>query len=319
MSRSSGPGPGPARVAWAGLLAAAALAWAGLAGAQEGLRETSLALVNEARAAEGLEPLALETPLTAAARSHADDMLARDYYAHVSPEGGTVRDRYLAQGGDRWRLVSENIARCRGCPTPPGEDRVRAFHEGWMDSTEHREAILDPGHEAFGFAMAWDDEVVYAVQTFAGPGRPEGLGPSASQEPAAPGSLRREALAAVNRAREAEDLDPLDPDAGLDDAAARLTRDGALRDGDGALGEALAAAGAEGSAVGMAAGECGGCGEAAMAVDAANFVDDWLGREALAGTLLDPAARALGFALSADGRGRKAAVALVGSPAGEGP
>ena len=302
--------PNAGRLAWA--LAVVLAASAGGSAAQEGRAERALALVNEARAAEGLDPLALDDRLAAAARAHAEDMEARDYYAHASPEGDTVRDRFLAEGGGEWRLVSENIARCRGCPTPPGPERVRAFQRGWMDSPEHRETILDPGLERFGYGLAWGDGVTYGVQTFAGPGRAEGLAPGAGDEAASAAAVRGRALEAVNEARRADGLEPLAADAALDDAASRLVEGGAVRDGEGALGDALAAADAGGAAVGMLAGECGGCGVAVREVDAANFVGDWLGDPGLAGKLLEPGSRSLGFALTADGEGRKAAVALVG-------
>jgi uncharacterized protein YkwD len=161
----------------AGGVLAVLLALAGAAAAQEDHGALALELVNEARQAEGLEPLTSVETLAATAKAHAEDMLARDYYAHVSPEGETVRDRFLAEGGSEWRLVAENIAMCRGCPTPPGADRVRAFQRGWMESPEHREAILDPGLAAFGFAMTWGEGVAYGVQTFAGPGQSRGGDP----------------------------------------------------------------------------------------------------------------------------------------------
>ena len=297
---------------WA--VAAVLLAAAGAAGAQEERAARALALVNEARAAEGLPPLEADERLGAAARAHARDMEARDYYAHTSPEGGTVRDRFLAEGGSEWRLVSENIARCRGCPTPPGPERVRAFQEGWMDSPEHRAAILDPGLARFGYALAWGEGVTYGVQTFAGPGRAEGVAASAGTEPAPAEAVRDRALEAVNEARGAEGLDPLSRDAALDDAAGRLGEAGVLREGDGALGDALAAADAGGTSVGMLAGQCGGCGPVVREADAGRFVEDWLADPSLAATLLDPQARGLGFAATADGAGRKAAVALVSMP-----
>lgn len=296
----------------AAVLAAALMATASAAAGQEERGELALSLVNEARETEGLEPLAPDERLAAAARVHAQDMAARNYYAHASPEGGTVRDRFLDEGGGKWKRVSENIARCRGCPTPPSEERVRGFQKGWMDSPEHRETILDPGLERFGYALSWDEEVTYGVQTFAGPGRPEGLAPGAPEQAASVEALRERALETVNEAREAEGLEPLASDAALDDAAGRLTQEGALRDGEGALSEALEAADADGAAVGMVAGECGGCGTAPRAVDAINFVEGWLAKPSLAETLLDPQAQGLGTALSADGQGRKAAVALVG-------
>jgi uncharacterized protein YkwD len=105
--------------------------------ADEARQEQALELVSEAREAEGLAPLALEHALVDAAEAHAEDMLARDYYDHVSPEGETVRDRYLTAGGDESRLVSENIAFCEGCPTPPDPERIEVFQDGWMESPEH--------------------------------------------------------------------------------------------------------------------------------------------------------------------------------------
>lgn len=313
------PGAGGSRrraSAWVAglLLAAVVVATAGSAAAQSGRGERALGLVNEARAAEGLAPLTLDERLTATARVHAEDMEARDYYAHASPEGETVRDRFLERGGGEWRLVAENIARCEGCPTPPGPERVRAFQEGWMDSPEHRATILDPGLERFGYALAWGDGTTYGVQTFAGPGRPDGVAEDAGAEGAPPAAIRERALARVNEARGAQGVEPLSADAALDGAAGRLVEAGALREGQDALDEALERTDAGGTAVAMLGGQCGGCGAMPRRADAANFVSDWLEDPSLSGSLLDPEARTLGFALGADGQGRKAAVALVGGP-----
>ncbi len=46
-----------------------------------------LALVNVERANAGCRQLKLDEKLRAAARAHAADMAARNYYDHVSPEG----------------------------------------------------------------------------------------------------------------------------------------------------------------------------------------------------------------------------------------
>jgi uncharacterized protein YkwD len=237
-------------------------------------------------------------------------MLARDYYAHASPEGETVRDRFLDAGGSAWRLVAENIAMCRGCPTPPDSDRVREFQEGWMESPEHRAAILDPGLEEFGFAMSWGETVTYAVQTFAGPGQSQGAEEMA--EETAPEDLSERALEAVNEVRVAEEFDPLVASAGLGAVAARLTEAGAVSDAEGALTEALDAVEETWSSVGMVAGECGGCGSRPTAADAGDFVSDWLAEPSLRQTLLEPKAVGFGFALTVDGEGRKGAVGLTG-------
>ena len=63
------------------------------------------------RAAEGrrCRPCAPNARLDQAAQRHAEDMLARGYFAHESPEGKTVRERARDAGYD-WRAIGENIA-----------------------------------------------------------------------------------------------------------------------------------------------------------------------------------------------------------------
>lgn len=49
------------------------------------LRQKALELVNKERRDRDLQPLTLGPALNEAAQRHAEDMLARNYYAHVSP------------------------------------------------------------------------------------------------------------------------------------------------------------------------------------------------------------------------------------------
>jgi uncharacterized protein YkwD len=276
-------------------------------------QERALALVNEEREAEGLDPLRVEEALVVAAEVHADDMLARDYYDHVSPEGETVRDRYLMAGGDAWRLVSENIAFCEGCPTPLDPERIEAFHNGWMESPEHRENILDPGLAMFGFAMAAGEDVVYAVQTFAGPGRPRGLPAGEPEEELPPEALRERALEAVNAARRDEGLAVIDLSAGLNKAAETMVEAGRIVEPVAGLRDALPEGAADDwRALALAVGECGGCGRVPTAADVDDFLADWLAEPSLREAVLDPEASRFGYALSVDGEGSKAAAALTG-------
>jgi uncharacterized protein YkwD len=135
------------------------------------LRSEALELVNEAREQHGLPALQSCPELDRAAQAHADDMLNRHYFDHVSPEGKTVFDRYVAAGGSRWRLVAENIGRCATCKGPPRVADVTRLQDGWMRSASHRENILSRGVTQFGFGMAAAaDRGLYAVQSFAGPG-----------------------------------------------------------------------------------------------------------------------------------------------------
>lgn len=84
-----------------------------------GLQRTAsdvVALTNAERAAEGLPPLAVDALLTTAAQAHSDDMVARAFYSHTSPNGSQPWDR-AAAAGSRRRTIGENIA-C-GQRSPP--------------------------------------------------------------------------------------------------------------------------------------------------------------------------------------------------------
>lgn len=117
---------------------------AGLADVQA-VRQEMLERVNTIRRGVGLKPLELDPRLTTAAQAHADDMLARSYYNHVSPEGSTPRQRVHAAGfvAD---VVAENIAAGQTSP----EDALG----GWLHSTDHRRNLLDPRLTHIGIGMA---------------------------------------------------------------------------------------------------------------------------------------------------------------------
>ncbi|MDZ5697548.1 CAP domain-containing protein [Chelativorans sp. M5D2P16] len=283
----------------------------------EELRDRALSLVNEAREEHALDPLERSGLLDEAAQNHAEDMLERNYYAHVSPEGETVQDRYRDQGGSRWKLVAENIATCTGCPTPPTLDRVERFQEGWMNSPEHRENVLAEGLENFGFGIAGDSGTIYAVQTFAGPGEPPGLPPD--EEPAAldPAEQTREAVQAANRAREREGLDHVEPSDALSEVARQLLPEGgtdeSLVDQPDNLFDLLPEGErADWSSLRVLAAACGGCGTLPTAADIRHFIERWSSDPQDGGTILQRGVTDMGFAMLANGEGRKIAVSVLG-------
>lgn len=282
------------------------------------LRERALALVNESRGAEGLDPLALGEDAVEAAQAHADDMFARSYYAHESPEGETVQDRYIDAGGSPWELAAENIARCIGCLPPATATTVEELHEGWMNSPGHRANILAAGLASFGFGLTFTaEEGLYAVQTFAGPGVPRGLAPD--EEPVAldAGEQGARALTYVNRARERAGAPPLEAAPALGEAAAALLPPPAQEEFTLAADQDLFGALPEGERTGwlslsVLAGACGGCGIEPVAADIRSFVRGWLDDPGYRASLLDPQLTHLGFALQPDGEGRKIAVLVLG-------
>jgi uncharacterized protein YkwD len=109
------------------------------------VRAEMLARVNAVRKKAGLQPLRSNSRLDLAAQRHAEDMLARNYFAHGSPEKKTVRDRASAAGYD-WRKIGENIAE--------GQFSVDEVMDTWMNSPGHRKNILDPDFKELGVGLA---------------------------------------------------------------------------------------------------------------------------------------------------------------------
>ncbi|MEU3610287.1 CAP domain-containing protein [Streptomyces sp. NPDC035033] len=116
-----------------------------------------VALANAERDRAGCGPLRAEARLGRAAQAHADDMAARDYYAHASPEGRDGGDRITAAGYD-WRAWGENIH--KGPKTPE-----RAM-EDWMDSPAHRANILNCAFRDIGVGVALTADGPWWVQAF---------------------------------------------------------------------------------------------------------------------------------------------------------
>ncbi|MEU8305775.1 CAP domain-containing protein [Actinomadura sp. NPDC048955] len=103
-----------------------------------------VSLTNAHRAAHGLRPLADDPWLTAAAQAYSEDMTARRFYSHTSPEGTQPWDRARAAGSTHLG-IGENIA----C----GQRSPAEVVQGWMDSPGHRANILKPDftHIGVGF------------------------------------------------------------------------------------------------------------------------------------------------------------------------
>jgi len=108
-------------------------------------------LVGAERAARGLPGVRPAPALAAAARGHAADMVARGYFAHVSPGGGTV-DRRARRAGyldaPCWAL-GEDLGWA-----PPALANARAVVAAWMASPSHRSVILDADFREIGVAVA---------------------------------------------------------------------------------------------------------------------------------------------------------------------
>src|SRR3954451_16895698 len=114
--------------------------------------QATLCLLNNERAAAGLHPVAEAQDLTQPSVAYTVRMVAERFFAHVSPDGGTLVDRltaagYIAPDGD-W-TVGENIAWGQGDLATP-----RNIAVAWMNSPGHRHNILTGEFTEIGIGIA---------------------------------------------------------------------------------------------------------------------------------------------------------------------
>ncbi|TAE61379.1 MAG: CAP domain-containing protein [Nostocales cyanobacterium] len=131
------------------------------------LRNFAVKLVNRDRTINNLPPLEIDNVLSQAAQDHAEDMLEKRYFNHISLDGKNPQDRYIAVGGKRNLGVGENIFQGSGIALGLTYGEVEKFQRGWMYSNGHRKNILLPQYKKFGYGIATSsDGRIYAVQMF---------------------------------------------------------------------------------------------------------------------------------------------------------
>lgn len=105
-------------------------------------------LVNLQRARHGLTPLTASGRLRAAAAAHSADMVARGFFDHVSPGGGTLTDR-ARRAGYPGRTLGEDIGWGTYDLATPA-----AIVAAWMHSPPHRAIILNRRFREIGVGVA---------------------------------------------------------------------------------------------------------------------------------------------------------------------
>jgi uncharacterized protein YkwD len=127
--------------------------------------EGIIAATNKERIAAGLAPLTTSSKLVASAKIKVDDMIARQYFEHVSPTGKNVSDLGSQVGYD-YVAMGENLAL--------GDfDDANDLLTAWMNSPGHRANILNAGYRemgAYAFKASYNGRTVwFAVQHFGTP------------------------------------------------------------------------------------------------------------------------------------------------------
>lgn len=112
-------------------------------------------LVNEVRKENGLKPLTYDWELARVARYKSQDMKDNGYFAHNSPVYGSPFDM-IKNFGISYRSAGENIAR--------GQRTPEAVMNAWMNSTGHRQNILNSSYTKIGIGYVADGK--YWTQMF---------------------------------------------------------------------------------------------------------------------------------------------------------
>lgn len=138
---------------------------------------------NGERQKNNLSPLAYNPRLSEAAKKKAEDMFAKNYWAHFAPDGRTPWD-YILDSGYSYELAGENLAK--------NFLFSRNVVDAWMQSPAHRENILRADYSEVGYAVVNGvlngEQTTLVVQMF---GKPSTI-PIAKRPTSTPLQLQQE-------------------------------------------------------------------------------------------------------------------------------
>lgn len=104
-----------------------------------------LSSTNSQRSANGLGSLSINSKLNQAAQAKANDMVARNYWSHNTPDGQAPWTFFKAAGYD-YATAGENLAY--------GFTTSDATVTAWMNSPPHKENVLGASYTEVGFGFA---------------------------------------------------------------------------------------------------------------------------------------------------------------------
>ena len=97
-------------------------------------------------------PLAWNTQLLAAARTHSEDMAQHNFFSHTGSDGSNVGDRATA-AGFTWQRIGENIA--------AGQTSAESAVNGWIDSPGHCRNLMNPNFTEVSVACVENSDSDY--------------------------------------------------------------------------------------------------------------------------------------------------------------
>lgn len=103
-----------------------------------------LALVNDERGDVSAQPVVYNDLLTQAAQAHAEDMVENDYFSHIGLDGSEPGSR-VSETGYQWEWLAENLFQ--------GSTKEEAAIQTWMESDDHRDAMLEQRAQEIGVGV----------------------------------------------------------------------------------------------------------------------------------------------------------------------
>lgn len=122
---------------------------------------------NLARTTRGIHSLKANQLLTRAAEDKAADMVAKDYWAHIAPDG-TPPWSFITKAGYSYAIAGENLARNFQDP--------ESVIDAWLASPSHRDNVINEQYSEIGVAVMHGimngTETTLVVQMFGKPVAP---------------------------------------------------------------------------------------------------------------------------------------------------
>jgi uncharacterized protein YkwD len=121
------------------------------AGADQGIEQNMISLVNAYRGQHGLAALRTNNALMRAARAHSRDMIENGYFDHTSQDGEQFSQR-LSRFGFHWTSAGEALAQASGLTST--DDAAAEAITMWRQSPPHNKILLTGSFKAIGIG-AW--------------------------------------------------------------------------------------------------------------------------------------------------------------------
>ncbi len=125
-----------------------------------------LDLINQERARVGLNPLTWDSTLADFAEKYAAEMGENSFFSHNSPISGSFQERARKLFDQGFTFVGENLARVDKINAFDTEALLFSIHNSFMNSSTHRDNILNPNWTLVGIGFWSDGNWLYFEECF---------------------------------------------------------------------------------------------------------------------------------------------------------